>query len=176
MNVKKRFRPFLLRFWKQLFFEGFDISETQFRNCGNCVQTLLFVQSGVSKLVRVNGREKTVQTLPFTLLKAAAFWRFWHVRDTISKLRKLCSDITLSLNLPQFSSSRKWTRKNGLDPLFYALIAAALWKFWHMRKTFQNGEKGARLHLQEKGFIFTNFCSKILKNGMWDPEDKILIV
>ena len=109
MNVKKRFKPFLLRSWKQLLFEGFDMSETQFRNCGNCVQTLLFVQSGVSKLVRVNEREKTVQTLPFTLLKAAAFWRFWHIRDTISKLLKLCSDITLSFNWPViFSWYQKW--------------------------------------------------------------------
>ena len=93
MNVKKRFRPFLLPSWKQLLFKGFHTSEMQFRNCGNCVQTLLFLLSVHSSLVRGNEREKTVWNLHFTLLKAAAFWRFCHIWHTFSKLRKLCSDI-----------------------------------------------------------------------------------
>ena len=141
MNVKKRFRPFLLPSWKQLLFEGFDISKTQFRNCGKCVQTLLLLLSVHSSLVRWNDREKTVWTLPFTLLKTAVFVRFWRVRDTISKLRKLCSDITLSFKCPQFSSSRKWTPKNGLDPFFYAPESSCFLKvFTHQRCTFEIAE------------------------------------
>ena len=144
----------LLRSWKLLLFEGFDMSdthfsfdtsETQFRNCENCVQTLLFLWTCLSSLVRGNEREKTVWTPYFTLLKADAFWRFWHMRDAISKLRKLCSDIALSWNLPQFSSSSE-REKTVWNPYFTLLKAASFWRFWHIKDTFSKLQEIASRH------------------------------
>jgi len=141
MNVKKRFGTFILHSWKQLLFEGFATSDTHFRNCADCVQTLLFLWCADSPVVRGNERQKNVWNLPFTLLKAVAFGRFWHIWHTISKLQKLCSDITLSLKCGQSCSSRKWTSKNGLEPSFYTPENSCfLWVLTHLKHIFEIAE------------------------------------